>query len=426
MLDRLEFRLKRIREKLWVKPLFIAVLSVVGAFLAKSADHIPFIEIAPEVSEGTVETLLKVISSSMLVIATFAVASMVSAYQAASSTATPRTFPLIIADDVSQNALSTFIGAFIYSIVALISLLNGFYGPAGRFALFIFTLAVFAAVILTFVHWTDRIARLGRLGATIDKVETAAREAMERRKKRPCLGGVPFVASENKDQSEEGNAVLGDYIGYVQRIEMDQLQKQAEQYECEITVRALPGAFVSPDQPLAWVHRKDGALDDELEKCIREAFVVGDDRLFDDDPRFGVIVLAEIASRALSPAVNDPGTAIDIIGTLVRLFASWSEEPEEGEDCEFNRVNVPPIAIDDLFDDAFTGIARDGAASIEVAVRLQKALKALASSGDEALETAARRHSKLALERARLAMELADDIERLEIVYNDESNFWKP
>ena len=55
------------------------------------------------------------------------------------------------------------------------------------------------------------------------------------------------------------------------------------------------------------------------------AFIVGDDRTFREDPRFGLVTLAEIAARALSPAVNDVGTAIDIVGTFVRLLARWAE-----------------------------------------------------------------------------------------------------
>jgi uncharacterized membrane protein len=47
-------------------------------------------------------------------------------------------------------------------------------------------------------------------------------------------------------------------------------------------------------------------------------------RYFDEDPRFGLITLSEIASRALSPAVNDPGTAIQIISSYVRLFSLWA------------------------------------------------------------------------------------------------------
>ena len=85
----------------------------------------------------------------------------------------------------------------------------------------------------------------------------------------------------------------------------------------------------------------------------------------------------------MSPAVNDPGTAIDIIGTFVRLFALWSEPLEEGDTLspEFDRVAVPEISLQDMFDDAFTAIARDGAGAIEVAGRLQKAFASLASIG---------------------------------------------
>lgn len=107
----------------------------------------------------------------MLVIAIFAVGSMISAYSAATGTATPRSFKLIVADDVSQNALSVYIGSFIFSIVASVALRNEYYGQAGTFTLFILTLFVFAVVILTFLRWVERISKLGRLGHTIKKLK---------------------------------------------------------------------------------------------------------------------------------------------------------------------------------------------------------------------------------------------------------------
>ncbi|MBK7564114.1 MAG: DUF2254 domain-containing protein [Propionivibrio sp.] len=137
--DRLRFLLNRINERLWVRPLAMCVLSTAVVFLAKTADNTGIGQLVPAITPDSIETLLTIISTSMLVISTFAVASMVSAYASASSTATPRSFSLVIADDVSQNALSTFIGAFIFSIVALIALKNGYYDRAGRFALFALT-----------------------------------------------------------------------------------------------------------------------------------------------------------------------------------------------------------------------------------------------------------------------------------------------
>ncbi len=125
--------------------------------------------------------LLKVVSASMLVRSVFAVGSMLAAYQSACSSATPRAFALVVSDDVSQSALSTFIGAFIFSIVAQLALMNGYYDNAGRFFLFIITIFVFGLVIIGFLKWVDGIARLGRLSTTIAKVEKAAGEALLRR-----------------------------------------------------------------------------------------------------------------------------------------------------------------------------------------------------------------------------------------------------
>ena len=120
--DRLRFFLNRISERLWVRPLVVGVLSIVIVFLVKTVDIPEIGKLVPAITPDSIETLLAIISASMLMIATFAVASMLSAYASASSTATPRSFSLVIADDVSQNTLSTFIGAFIFSIVALIAL----------------------------------------------------------------------------------------------------------------------------------------------------------------------------------------------------------------------------------------------------------------------------------------------------------------
>ena len=409
MLESLKFALHRIGERLWVKPLLVCILSVFGVVLASLADGTGLAEVVPAVSEESIETLLKIVAASMLVMATFAVGSMVSAYASASGSATPRSFPLVIADDVSQNALSTFIGVFIFSIVALVALMNGFYDRAGRFALFLLTAVAFALVVIAFVRWVDRIARLGRLGNTIMKVEAAALAAIEARGAAPRLGGI-----EPTDGSTQGRPAVSSKIGYVQGLNVSGLQKRAETSGLRITVAALPGAFSTPDRPLALVSADSGGpVDDDDLAAVVEAFRIGDDRTFESDPRFGLVVLSEIASRALSPAVNDPGTAIDVTGSLIRLLSRWAAL--EGEDAEirYDRVAVPRLRADDLFDDAFTGIARDGAATIEVGIRLQKALATLVALGSASVRAAGLRHATLALARAENALSFPPDLETL-------------
>lgn len=384
-------------------------LSISGVFLARAADHVGLVRYVPNISPESLASLLDIISSSMLVIATFAVGSMVSAYASASRTATPRSFALVVADDVSQNALSSFIGAFIFSIIAIVALKNDFYDQAGRFALFVLTLLVFAIVILTFVRWVDRIARLGRLGTTVDKVENATAAALKKRRSEPTLG-----CSKTDVHREDGQSVFGDTIGYVQRIDTASLQEYAEKKKIRITIEALPGTFSAPGYALARITPDDEASQEIDRKPIVTAFRIDDGRTFYDDPRFGLVVLSEIAVRALSPAVNDPGTAIDVIGTFVRLFSLWNtpagKDDEPSEEVKFDRVAAPELSVHDMFDDAFSAIARDGAGTLEVMIRLQKALASLATSGDKAMRDAAKYHARIALARAEHSLKLPEDL----------------
>lgn len=404
--DRVRFLLNRFRSRLWVKPLVVCLLSIATAFVAKLADDTALTQILPVLEADSVETLLSIMASSMLVIATFSVASMVSAYASAGSTATPRSFPLVVADDVSQNALSTFVGAFIFSIVALTAVKNGYFKTAGLFILFSLTVIAFSIVIITFVRWVDRIARLGRMGSTIGKVEQATAEALKRRRDAPTLCGVPA-----KSQTR-GRAVFAASVGYVQHIDIAALQAWAEEGRMRVVVAALPGTLATPGRALAYVSTGSGDQTGMDCKGVVASFQIGGDRLFDDDPRFGLVVLSEIAGRALSPAVNDPGTAIDIVGRFLRLFTIWSEPATAGDEQapKYDRVEVPEVSVRDMFDDAFTTIARDGAGMVEVAVRLQKALDALASIGDAEMRDAAEYHGRLALKRAQIALDVAEDL----------------
>lgn len=365
----------------------------------------------PVITPLTIQILLNIISGSMLSVATFAVGSMISAFASVASSATPRAFALIITDDKSKSALSCFMGSFIFSVVAIVALNSGLYDQSGLFILFVETLAVFAWIVLTFVRWVDSIARLGRLGPTIDKVESEARDVLEKRRAVPYLGGVQKTFSN----TISGDAVFLDRIGYVQHIDMSALQTIAQSYDYDIMVAAMPGTFLAPGRCAAIVGQQD--IPDHIRSKVERAFVIGDNRTYDGDPRFGLIVLSEIAARALSPAVNDPGTAIIIIVRLVRLFACYTAPKTAAErnyKPKYNRVIVPDLSLRAMFGDAFTSIARDGAGCVEVGIRLQKALLSLSCIDYPRMWEESVRMSDLALERAKVALTLQDDIDRLE------------
>ncbi|MCB1122350.1 MAG: DUF2254 domain-containing protein, partial [Verrucomicrobiae bacterium] len=285
-------------------------------------------------------------------------------------------------------------------------------------ALFWITLTLFTFVILMFVRWVDRIARLGRLGTTIEKVEKATARVFERRKKDPFLGGKPI----DGEPAEEGVTISTDKVGYIQQIDMALLQEYAEYENLTITLAAHPGTFATPDKVLARITGDTGKKPEIDRKQVLKAFHVGDSRTFDEDPRFGLIVLSEIASRALSPAVNDPGTAIDVIGSMVRLIIGWCTpiEREETTDPRYNLVRVPAISLQDLFDDAFRPIARDGAGMLEVGIRLQKAFGSLAAVNTPRISEIATEHSRQALEHAKKQLRLPEEIETIaDLALND-------
>src|SRR5690606_9721181 len=158
------------------------------------------------------------------------------------------------------------------------------------------------------------------------------------------------------DIPDGATALCDERIGYVQHIDVGVLQDWAEAHSGEIYVVAVPGSYVEPSRPGAWI---TGGDTDDAAGLVVDAFVVNNGRSFYQDPRFGLSVLAEIASRALSPAVNDPATAIDVIGRAVRALAACADfDGRPGDEVPCPRVHVPTLDVGDFFNAVFAPIAR--------------------------------------------------------------------
>ena len=142
--------------------------------------------------------------------------------------------------------------------------------------------------------------------------------------------------------------------------------------------------------------------------ALRSAFVLGNGRSFDQDPRFGLIVLCEVAQRALSPAVNDPGTAIAAMNTITRVLVDTPTD-QVVQEAPLDRLTLVPLDPADFIHQAFDPIARDGAGVPEVQVRMQKLLSIIAAGCDEALGNAARRQAATSLQRALQVLVLDED-----------------
>jgi uncharacterized membrane protein len=413
MISKWRWLLDQLTGRLWIRATLFAIVGVATALLGVMAETFVPSEVGDIIGADAVGTLLNVLATSMLATTTFSLGVMISAYSAATSNVTPRATRLLRRDTTSQNVLSTFVGSFLFSLVGIITLTIEGYGERGRLVLFIVTICVIILVVVAILRWIEHVNGLGRVNETTGLVERTTLKAIAARRTAGNLGGHPL--RDAALQVPNGAIrIHPDRTGYIQHIDAAGLQDWAARHDATIYLAVLPGALVHPGEPLGWL---DGADDVDLEdrhEALRRVFTVADERTFEQDPRFGLIVLAEIASRALSPGVNDSGTAIDVLSRQLRVLLAWAA-PHDPADAEIvcPRLYVPPLHDDDLFDDAFTMIARDGADRAEVQIRLQKALEALANVGEPAFRLAARQQARNALARADAALGYEPDRQRV-------------
>lgn len=382
----------RITRRLWFRPALYGCYGIATALVGAVAKPLIPPRLAAGIGAAAVGHVLDILATSMLVVTTFSLSTMVAAYAAASSSATPRASTLLIEDTGAQRALASFIGAFLFSIVGLVALSTGIYGDSGRLILFAATVAVIITIVVTLLRWIDQISRLGRVNETIDLVERATREAMRAQARAPWLHAMPY-----RTPPADAVDIESRRIGYVTYVDVAKLQALAAAEDLQVWAEVSAGSYVAPGRAVARLSR---AVDDELAGQLADAFVVEDLRDFKQDPRFGLVVLTEIALRALSPAMNDPGTAIDIIGTVTRLLCGWAEARQtvEAEQVRHDRVFVRALDERDYFEDVYAPLARDSAGLLEVAIRMQKSLATLGQLGYPPYRPVAAAHAGRALE----------------------------
>ncbi len=362
----LRFKLRQLLQRMWFLPAafsLVAVLTVIIAYLLAryAPDELPFV-----LPTNAVQTVLEILASSLLTVAVFALSTVVSAFSSTSSATSPRAVPLIAGDLRAQTSISVFIGAFLYSVVGIIGLSAGLYSDAGRLFLFVVTLGVLGLVVTSLIRWIGHISVIGRVGHVIGVVEQETRRSLEAMREHPLLD------CRKLEGPAKGKPLSTKSPGYVQHCDAARLQKLAEQHDLTVAVLSRPGTYATPARPLLAV---EGNVSDELSDELVDCFVLGEGRAYDSDPRFGFIVLGEIADKAVSPGINDPGTAIIVIDTVTRLLLEWNHEEKQGKN---DRVLLAPLVPHDVLVDFYRPISRDSAHIIEVVIRLLKSLETIA------------------------------------------------
>ena len=397
--------LRQQSRRIHVRVILVAVLALVALGVATV--------IGPLIPEGfggivgaeAVDTILPVLASSMLAVVTFSLTAMVTGFSRAEAQWSPRSHTLLQQDRVTHSVLATFLGAFLYALLAMILRAADLFGDRELVVLFVTTVLVALWIVVTMIRWIIHLDTYGSLDYTADLLESRAREALTDMARHPAQGAR--ILQPGAAPPSGGVAVTATCAGHVEQVFEGMLQDSAEAMGAEIFVLQPVGGFVQPGDVLA---RVIGGTTpgEEATEAIRAAIPVGTARTFEMDPIHAVATLAEVATRALSPGVNDPHTAIDVTYRLARVMGALAEPAQKGPTCD--RVWMRPVDPARLFEVGFGAIARHAGGALEVHLALQDALGSLVRLGDAALSAETR---AAAAEHARRAVAaLSDEADR--------------
>lgn len=386
--------------QMWLKPTLASVASIGVAIVALYFGQLYQGPVPIELDTSALKGLLSIMASSMLAVATFSVSAIVTAVSSVSNSTTPRAARLVLGDRTTQNVLASFIAAFIYSMIAILALEALPFDRIGRFLIFVGLVVIVVWVLIALIRWIDHVTKLGRVETTIERISRAALDMA-----RPEIVGAWGAHAYDGAMPAAAAVAQADRVGYVTHISTRALQDLAERLDVAIYMTVRPGDFVDVKSPIAYLSPVSEKVREALDE-VRENIAIAPNRAYGEDFRFGLVNLAETADRALSPGINDPGTAIQILGRQLAVITAWSEarSKQAANEVVFDRVYLPKLEAAEIVRDCFTPIARDGAGAVEVGVRLQKTLAALVRLDVAQLTEAALAMSDEALQQAEAAL----------------------
>ncbi len=384
MISELKYAIGQIGGALWFRPAVCSLFALMVTLALALVDSLiepsdwPWL---PEIDVATVRGFLDLAAGSMLTVITVTLSVLMLVLSLVAGQASPRAVPELMADPVTQNALGTFLATFVFSIASLLSFGLDFSTGVGVTLTFCVALVYVAAVIKYFIQWIGHVANSLKLNRMIEKIHANAARVLD-----------AYLSSEDGEQAEavtragRSRTLRSDETGYIQYIDLDLLERIAEEKELTILVHSREGAFVHPRQNLLEVYGLDEEAE-ETERRLVQSVVIGFERSHNADPLLGIELLAEIACRALSPGINDPQTAITSVQFLGSLLCRASTVPPEDFPtnlCPRGRVELERPDFDRLLKRAFPPVLRDGAKQIEVLTTIMEALVDLTRCCDPA------------------------------------------
>jgi uncharacterized membrane protein len=372
-----------------VRPLIIALaLGAAGALLSALEEALPALNtLAPKVlfpshaDPQVAQVILAAIAASMMTVVSIVFAILLMTLTLASMQFSPRILVSFARDRVTQWTLGIFLGTFSYSMAAL---------PAARSVPqpFAPVLTVLGAMLLAlacvawllfFIHHISQAISVNHIVEKIaSETEAIIDEIMPEPRRRERMPETPVP-----EPTEREAPVASDVSGYVRFVDLGRLVFLARSYGVSVRIVRRVGHFVPAGVPLLTVSRGD-RLSPVRSGELRGAFDLGPTRTLQQDVEFGILQVVDIALRAISPAVNDPSTAISCVDQLSRILIRFAARDEPAsllyDPPGTLRVSMLWPDFDRLLDAAFDQIRLYARGDVAVSLRMLRALGDVAST----------------------------------------------
>ncbi|WP_025272757.1 DUF2254 domain-containing protein [Haloglycomyces albus] len=325
---------------------------------------------------GPAETMVNSVSSAMLTFVGVVFSISLVALQMAANSFSQRVLLLYIRSRVTKAALSIFLGTFVYSMIATLQFTNYDKDSPNTtvpvVASGLTVVLVFTSLVL-FIVYVNSTIRLLRLSVIIDVVAHESLTTM-RFLRRDREEAVDRPRPEFDDSPIE--LIHTGKSGALQDMNVGRLVRYARRRDVVIELIPRVGDFLTSGTPVARVYGGTFSAH-RLGKCL----TTGTDRSDYQDLGFGLRQLVDIAAKALSPAVNDPTSAVQVIDRVQEIIGHLAVTPiDEVAFCDGDgavRLLVNHHRWTALVELAFTEIRTYGASSPQVTRRLTAALNDL-------------------------------------------------
>jgi uncharacterized membrane protein len=393
MKERLTLLLRRavynLRGGFLVRPLVIALsLGCAGTLLSWMEEEAPGISVwvpkalFPSHADPQVaQVILAGIAASIMTVVSIVFAILLMTLTLASMQFSPRIILSFTRDRVTQWTLGIFLGTFSYCMAALPAA-RSLPKPFAPVATVLGAMGLAFACVCWLLFFIHHISKAISVNQIVDKIASETEAMIDQM--------MPFPHRTDRLAEEDPlrgytfeTAVINNVSGYIRFIDTGRLVALAKLYRVKARVLRRVGHFIPAGVPLMMV-AKGERLPPEGNAALLGAFDLGPSRTLQQDVEFGVLQIVDIALRAISPAVNDPSTAISCVDQLSRILIRFaSREPPDSQLYDppgTLRISIPWIDFEKLLDSAFDQIRMYSKTDIAVSLRMLRALGDIATS----------------------------------------------